>query len=482
MKGCLRNKLGIWYYRRRVPQKFYPKYFKGREISKSLNIKVNGYTNERLAQASAKNWDIRVDKVFYFLGLESMSTEQKKAIVEAEIYPLATKPELPTPTLPPVVRKRLNDLFDAYIKRHEKNWRFGSRADAVYALWLANEILENPIPDEITYDDIDRLVETICLLPKNITRDKVYKDLSVKEIIYLIENAPAENKPIPMSSTTVIKNLIWIKAVFDEEKIDIFDKAVFPKRSKRGGAKRVPFELDEVQKLLNLIKWQPRYPERLWVPLISLCHGLRAGEACQLRSDEIFSDDGEPCIRVTFEDDKVGGRHVKGENVRLLPLHPFLVELGLLKYAQVMHRAGHVQLFHQITPRKNGESFSHDFTNWASRGFVNKVTNDTRKTFHSLRHGFITYLNSQPYVKEHYISYLVGHSNVENATMTSKIYTHSDDYNMLKQALNTLFIDKLEWQSVKNEITKIEELAGHIDYEYVEIHAIEQPKEDVREQ
>lgn len=482
MKGCLRNKKGVWYYRRRVPQKFYKKYFKGLEISKSLNIKVDGRVNEKLAQAAAKLWDVRVDQVFYYLDSENRSFEKKMEMIEEEIYPTPVKPEPAIPTLPSPPKKRLNDLFDAYIARHEKNWRFGSRADAVYSLWLANQILENPIPDEITYDDIDRLVATICLLPKNITRDKVYKDLSIKEILYLIEHAPAENKPVPMSSTTVIKNLIWIKAVFDEEKIDVFDKAVFPKRSKRGGAKRIPFDLEEVQKLINLLKWQPKYPERLWVPLISLCHGLRAGEACQLRSDEIFSENGEPCLRVTFEDDKIGGRHVKGENVRLIPLHPFLVELGLLKYAQVMHRAGHVQLFHQITPRKNGESYSHDFTNWSSRGFVNKITSDERKTFHSLRHGFITYLNSHPFVKEHYISYLVGHSNVENTTMTSKIYTHSEDFNMLKQVLNALFIDKLDFQSVKNEITKIEELKGFIDYDYVEIHTIEQPREDLTEQ
>ena len=488
MQGCLRSREGKYYYRRRVPVDLFKKYFKGHEILKSLFITDDGSAKaRRAAQEAAQVWDVRINKVFYDCRHEDNDHDFKVRMVAKYVYPEQAKPaqsivDIVAPPPPP--KKRLKELFDAHITRHKiaKVWRFGTEADAVYALWLACEILENPVVDEILPADIDRLIQILCILPKNITRSKLYKYLSVKEILNLIETAYDNQKPKPQSTTTVIKDLIWIKDAFTDAKLGhLFDSAVFPKRSKRGGKKRILFDVEEVQKLIDLIRWQPKYPERLWAPIVAICHGLRAGEICQLRSDEIFVEKGEPCITITFEDEP-GGRHVKGENVRTLPLHPFLVELGLVKYAQVTKQAGHTQLFHQITPRKNGESFSHDFTNWASRGYVRKVTEDERKTFHSFRHNFITYLNKLPYVKEHFVSFLAGHRNVENINMTNTVYTDSEDFRMLKDILNELYISQLDWISVRNEITKIEDLVGYIDYDFVEIHTIEQPLEDNREQ
>ena len=462
----LTTRRNIYYYRRRIPLNIRYKYFTTDDILKSLRIKPDGSAKtERTALDAGKILDVKVSQVFNDCLRSDQSEEWKRAQISLHIYPTAVKKELPTPTLPPVPKVRLRDICDDHIKRHDvvKKWRSGSRDDVVHACNRAVEILDNPVFDEMTTAHIDKLIEILSKIPAYRNNSPLYRGKSLQEILEDIEALPADKKPALLAPRTIKKDLVWIKDVLTAaDKGHLFKMATLPTIDDMTGSPRVPFELNEIQKIINLLRWKPKYPVRFWAPIVAICHGLRANEVCQLRSDEVFIDNNEPCIRITFE---IGtGRHVKGKIKRVLPLHPLLIDLGLVRYAQMKHESGHVQLFPEIIPRKNGESYSHDYTNWWSRSFIRKITTDITKTLHSFRHNFSTHLNSLSEVKGHYVSYLAGHANSENidtdkkATTTIKIYTHSNDFIKLKEVLGKLYTDQLDWRSVKVEVNKIEGL------------------------
>lgn len=78
---------------------------------------------------------------------------------------------------------------------------------------------------------------------------------------------------------------------------------------------------------------------RYWVPLICLYHGLRITEVLQLfKSDIILADPPMLRIEVAEDDDAQDGgvkRTLKNNATkRVVPIHPKLIELGLLDYVK----------------------------------------------------------------------------------------------------------------------------------------------------
>ncbi len=465
----LTTRRNIYYYRRRIPLNIRYKYFTTDDILKSLRIKPDGSAKtERAALDAGKILDVKVSQVFNDCLRPDQSDEWKRTQISLHIYPTTVKKKLPI-HIPPLVPKiRLRDICDDHIKRHRvfKIWRPATDDDVVTACDRACEILDNPIFDEMTTAHIDYLIEILSKMPTHRTNSPLYRDKTLQQVLDDIEALPADKKPKTLATRTIKKDLVWIKDILvDADKGHLFRMAALPVIDAMTGSPRIPFELSEIQQLINLLCWNPKYPVRFWAPLMGICHGLRANEVCQLRADEIFVFEGEPIIKISFENDT--GRNVKGKIIRDLPLHPFLVELGLVKYAQMIREAGHTQLFPQIKLRKKGSSYSHDYTNWSARpigGFVRKVTKDKRKTLHSFRHNFSTYLMGLSDVKGHFVSFLVGHSNSESmdkdekVSTTLKIYTHSNNFKKLKEVLGKLYINQLDWRSVKSEINKIEGL------------------------
>lgn len=68
-----------------------------------------------------------------------------------------------------------------------------------------------------------------------------------------------------------------------------------------------------------------------WVPWVCAYTGARGGEIAQLRGVDFIEEYGIPCVRITSEDD---GATVKTGQYRTVPLHPHLVEQGLLDFVK----------------------------------------------------------------------------------------------------------------------------------------------------
>ncbi|WP_370584358.1 DUF6538 domain-containing protein [Novosphingobium sp. ES2-1] len=135
--------------------------------------------------------------------------------------------------------------------------------------------------------------------------------------------------------------------------------------------KRLPFSADQLRKIFNAPLYRgcldggrgyatpganrPRNA-RFWVPLIGLHTGMRLNEICQLDVADIRSIDGVQCI-VVSEKSKVGStdKILKTEaSERVVPLHPNLLDCGLLRYADQQRDAGETKLFGDIDPGTKG--------------------------------------------------------------------------------------------------------------------------------
>lgn len=124
-----------------------------------------------------------------------------------------------------------------------------------------------------------------------------------------------------------------------------------------------------------------------WLPLLALYTGARLGELCQLRVRDVRRESDVWFLDVNDEGE---GRSVKTRSsVRRVPVHPRLVELGLLRYVEGRRRMGpDATLWPDLRPDGRGD-LSGNFSKWWGRYFRKHAgIDDPRKVFHSFRHTF----------------------------------------------------------------------------------------------
>jgi integrase len=146
---------------------------------------------------------------------------------------------------------------------------------------------------------------------------------------------------------------------------------------------------------------------RYWLPTIAIYSGARLGEIAQLLIADIREDRGVWIFHITPEgsDDKT----VKTEgSARVVPVHPRLIELGLLDYREKIKERGDTRLFPTATRDTRGHFGA------ASRFFGKYferigVKGDRSANFHSFRHGVADAFRRAGYLDEQF-GLLLGHT------------------------------------------------------------------------
>lgn len=96
-----------------------------------------------------------------------------------------------------------------------------------------------------------------------------------------------------------------------------------------------------------------------WAPLIARFMGLRMEECLQLRPGDFGSQDDVPYVRIHNGD----GNSLKSPAAkRNLPIHPALLELGLLRLVALRQKQGQPRLFPDLKRGQTKNSFSELFT------------------------------------------------------------------------------------------------------------------------
>jgi len=139
---------------------------------------------------------------------------------------------------------------------------------------------------------------------------------------------------------------------------------------------------DEARAILRAAS-QARDPLRRWVPWLCAYSGARISEICQLRVEDIITDVGVPCMRITAE----AGSVKNSSSERIVPLHPALIQEGFLAFVRA-HASG--ALFTGIEPDRfgnrggNGTKVLGRWVHSLFDGGVSKQPN------HAWRHRFAT--------------------------------------------------------------------------------------------
>jgi integrase len=224
-----------------------------------------------------------------------------------------------------------------------------------------------------------------------------------------------------LSTPTIVNKVGYLKGFFEWVKArgyyPHFSKDDNPAagqilfRAKEKRARRVhgfkAFSHDQIRILYSPDALEALPEAARWGAWIGLHTGARVAEVGQLSLADFMVEDGIPCIRITNEGQ---GQSVKNDaSLRTIPVHPALIELGLLDRVETLRAAGESRLFPKVkTDGVNGAG------NWLSKSFTRHVVANLKLPekgkfgFHSLRKTVVQELQTLGVSSEHRAAF-VGH-------------------------------------------------------------------------
>lgn len=260
-------------------------------------------------------------------------------------------------------------------------------------------VLDDIPVDEIHVDDVNDALERFWRVPAN--HGKSERDRGKFNLVELIEKADAKqaqldneiaiakacganaetidkmilegNEPRLAVSTYVkhgrimraVGEMLMEMQLIDQNPFSICswtNKDLKMLKSDEGGRKRQAWD-DRIYHLFgSRIFHEPLQDigdPLFWAPLIARHQGMRMEEILQLGPEDFGTDKGIPYLEVR-QTIINGVKTLSSE--RRLPIHPQLIELGLLKLVELRKKEGHIRLFPFLNRGKQKGTFSANFS------------------------------------------------------------------------------------------------------------------------
>ena len=311
----------------------------------------------------------------------------------------------------------LASLSKLYIEEGKRGgtWREVSTHEVKRSLRDLFELMGDMPVDAFDVQQARLLKDRLSRCPQYFGLRPEYEGKTLKQVV----ESGATYKTI--TAVTVNNRLRKLSAFLNWCKTNgyVADNPLVGMKVMTGSAKeaRLSFDRHDLTTLLSLdaLKTEARkHPWRYWLPLLGRATGARLEELCQLRVDDFIEQQGMQCIRI---DDSLEGQNLKNSSSRrVLPLHPSLIEQGLLQYADSVRANGDDRLFPKLEAVRG--KLGHAASKWFGRYKAKLGITDPRKTFHSFRHTFIDDLRDAG-VQDSLIKRMVGH---EDSSVTFGIY------------------------------------------------------------
>jgi len=346
---------------------------------------------------------------------------------------------------------RLDRVMEGYLKEIEKGSKKRSFKEQVDCLkYLVNYLGEDYPVTKLDVIKVQEIKESLQITPTGRNKKKLTKDKPILDQIAIAK----EHHLNVLSATSVNKYLGYFSGLFDWAKRNkfiednLFD-GIRIKNNKKNN-RRDMFKKDEVSLILKeleinkseLVKTKSQY----WGSLIAIYTGARRNEIGALTIEDIKQDEESGIWYFNITDEEEGKDLKSSAANRLVPIHSRLIELGFMEYLK------EAQSVVKTMPQTNGMEarLLYDFTytehdKWGRKlgQFMNErllkylgIHVKNKKTLHSLRHSFITFLDVAN-VEATTIKSMVGH---EQGTVTHGIYTHYgvDHLRLFKEAIEKL--------------------------------------------
>lgn len=298
---------------------------------------------------------------------------------------------------------------------------------------------------------IAKFVDVLSALPPTYRKSPKDREKTLHQILQ-----DASGKPVGLSATTIGRNLDYLGQLLTKARSEGFVNvlqidlaSLRPRKTKRDRDERPAFSAEDIQRLFTHPVWQGnqrrnRWQEPgphitrdglFWVPMIAALSGARREEIAALKAGDIAETEGMPVLQIA-ENANRGMKTLA--STRTLPLHPQLIEMGLIAHAreQIARKGAEADLFPDLRPAKAGGKFG-DKIDYRFRLLVqNRLNgNPEGKVFHSLRHYVTTQLGRMPGVSEQVRKDILGHVGDD---VTSERYSESAPLEAMFEAISGL--------------------------------------------
>ncbi|MBC3420267.1 site-specific integrase [Pseudomonas sp. RW3S2] len=324
----------------------------------------------------------------------------------------------------------LATLSKLYIEEGKRGgiWRQSSTDDVERALAELFELMGDMPAVAFDVQQARLLKERLSRCPQYFGLRPEFKGKTLKQVVESASNYKT------ITAVTVNNRLRKLTAFMNWCKANgyVADNPLAGMKVMTGSAKeaRLSFDRRDLAILLDheaLRKEARKHPWRYWLPLMGRSTGARLEELCQLRVDDFIEQQGIPCIRI---DDSGKGQNLKNASSRrILPIHPALLDLGLLQHVASVKASGADRVFPELEAVRG--KLGHAPSKWFGRYKAKIGVTDPRKTFHSFRHTLIDDLRDAA-VQDSLIKRIVGH---EDGAVTFSIYGSRSPLKAMLEAL-----------------------------------------------
>ncbi len=215
------------------------------------------------------------------------------------------------------------------------------------------------------------------------------------------------------------------------------------------------FTEDELKRIFQpTLLSQAERPADFWLPMLGLFTGGRISELAQMDIADIQQHNGVWAFSLNDEGDK-SLKTVAA--IRLIPIHPVLIQCGILDYVSDAKAHG-TKLFSYLTPNKFGSYGDTPSERWGNHLDTLNIK-DPQKVFHSFRSTSNNRLK-QNGVSEESRCQFVGH---EHDTVNSAIY--SDPHNLqflLDNVATKLDYPTLDFTPLKYQPGQFSAMLAHL--------------------
>lgn len=309
---------------------------------------------------------------------------------------------------------RLSTFLDAYAREKADSVRPDEARRIRDLLNLFIDMTGDPFyPDDVTnamLDDFEKV--KLARVPDH--EEKVRLKLGTRTVQESVA-ALAGTDYKRMTGKAIAKRMGWVQGflawVKARGELRLTGRGRAPDDSERPSEVREKFSDAELQAIFSdpifaagrgavtkrgtIFKFKPWH---YWGPLIALLSGMRPNEQCQMLTTDIVGDAGVWWFDIAEDDSEDGSASKSLKNMnsrRQIPVHPLLIDLGLIEWRDRLQREGHPRLFPEWSPHAGHGRYSPKAGQWFNDDLRKRTLGagvSPKKTLYSFRHNFGTAL------------------------------------------------------------------------------------------
>lgn len=282
-----------------------------------------------------------------------------------------------------------------YVKANEKSWQSGKTCDEKtrILLWFIEFMEGKSYLTQITDADMREFRDALTSIPGRINNVPKLRKMPFKKLI----KVPESHRRIgPNTTKKYFRHVkVFLTWCLEEGHMEKAPGANIKVRGGKTVNKRPPFTENEIDALIASPLYAGHGSKRhlpgntvtkdglYWGPLIGLLTGMRGGEVMQITKEDVkHTKSGTYYFDLTAQEAGSSKKRLKTESsARQVPVHHYLVSLGLIEYANSLPKKA--RLLHDITmtsaddiSRQLGKIFS---------AYLKKI-GIQGKSFHCFRH------------------------------------------------------------------------------------------------